>query len=209
MKIILASSSPRRAQILRGMNLPFTVLHPNIDETVHPDEPAIVYTRRMAREKARAINFELQNMLPEASLIVASDTSVVHQKEVLGKAGTRQEARSMLTRLSGRRHYVVTAICLLHNTDHVRRLGLAHSITVVRFQDLSKQDIETYLDSDEWQGKAGAYAIQGQGSFLLDYFQGSLTGVVGFPVRTFFRMLVGMDIPLLSMYSETYGDSKT
>lgn len=175
LKLILASQSPRRLDLLAQIAvLPDGVLPANIDETPHKAEMPTVYAFRMAREKAHAV-------LPLAvgSHILAADTVVVCGRRILPQAQDVATARQCLEMLSGRRHRVLSAVCLLSPDDKERcRL----STTVVIFKRLSASEISHYLDTADWQGKAGGYAIQGKAAAFVRALSGSYSGVVGLPL---------------------------
>jgi septum formation protein len=169
----LASASPRRRQLLDLIGVPHVVTPADIDETPHPGEAAGDYVVRLAREKAEATWSRHQD-LP----VLAADTTVVVDGEILGKPESAADAFAMLRKLSGRAHFVHTGIAL--RTAH----GLADdmSTTDVEFAELSDDMIRAYWDSGEPQGKAGSYAIQGLGAVFVSDISGSYTGVMGLPL---------------------------
>lgn len=173
----LASASPRRAELLRQIGVDFALLLPAIDESRRDDEAAELYVLRLALEKARAG----VQMLPkgETGLVLGADTVVVCNGEVLGKPADRQEALSMLSRLSGQTHKVMTAIALVDDSgeEHSRL-----SVSQVRFRALSETEIEAYWQSGEPADKAGAYAIQGLAAIFIEHLEGSYSGVMGLPL---------------------------
>jgi len=180
--LILASQSPRRKDLLEQAGIAFEVIPGNFDEDSVPlDEPES-YTRVLAREKAQ----QIAHKYPD-SWIIGADTIVCIDDAVLGKPSSRQKARSMLRQLSGRTHQVVTGYALVHQskqkliTDAVR--------TDVRFKALSEEEIEWYIHSCEPFDKAGGYAIQGLGTFLVKEVSGSYTNVVGLPVCEVIELL--------------------
>jgi len=169
----LASASPRRRQLLDLIGVPHVVTPADIDETPHPGEAAGDYVVRLAREKAEATWSRHQD-LP----VLAADTTVVVDGEILGKPASAADAFAMLRKLSGRVHFVHTGIAL--RTVH----GLADdmSTTDVEFAELGDDMIRAYWDSGEPQGKAGSYAIQGLGAVFVSDISGSYTGVMGLPL---------------------------
>jgi len=169
----LASASPRRRQLLDLIGVPHVVTPADIDETPHPGEAAGDYVVRLAREKAEAIWARHQD-LP----VLAADTTVVVDDEILGKPESAEDARAMLTKLSGRAHFVHTGIAL----RTVHGVAVDISSTDVEFATLSDDMIRAYWDSGEPQGKAGAYAIQGLGAVFVSDISGSYTGVMGLPL---------------------------
>lgn len=169
----LASASPRRRQLLDLIGVPHVVTPADIDETPRPGEPAGDYVVRLAREKAEAVWARHQD-LP----VLAADTTVVVDDEILGKPESAADAAAMLRKLSGRAHFVHTGIAL--RTAH----GLADdlSTTEVEFAELGEDVLRAYWDSGEPQGKAGSYAIQGLGAIFVRDIAGSYTGVMGLPL---------------------------
>jgi len=173
MKINLASTSPRRKQLLEQIGIDFELVNIEIDETWDGQEPAKVHVKRMALEKARAAKLKIQNNLP----ILAADTCVVLDGVILGKAETKEDAIKMLEQLSGRTHHVYTAVALITETELVS-LNTNH----VSFRPLTKNDIQQYCETEEPLGKAGAYAIQGKAAAFIERLEGSYSGVMGLPL---------------------------
>lgn len=180
MKINLASTSPRRKQLLEQIGIDFELVDVEIDETWNGKEPAKTYVQRMALEKARAAKSNIQNNLP----VLASDTIVVLDSIILGKAGTKEDAINMLRELSGRTHHVYTAVALITETEQVC-LNINH----VSFRPLSETDILQYCETEEPLGKAGAYAIQGKAAAFIERLEGSYSGVMGLPLYEVAEML--------------------
>jgi septum formation protein len=184
--LILASASPRRLDLLRQVGLdPSACLPADIDETPVDAEQPHRLAQRLARGKATVIS--TQN--PDA-LVLAADTVVGVGRRILPKAESPDEARTCLSLLSGRRHQVHTGVALIGANGTVRE-KLVRSI--VTFKTLSEREITTYLDSGEWQGKAGGYAIQGLAAAYVRALQGSYTNVVGLPVFEVVSMLASAD----------------
>lgn len=172
--LVLASGSPRRRELLGRLGIVFEVQPADLDESVRPDESAHVYVLRIATEKARHVAARR----PQA-LVLAADTSVVLAGEVLGKPSDRAHALEMLRRLRGRDHQVLTAIALVSEDGEVR----ARVVTsTVRFRDASDEELSWYVAQDESLDKAGAYASQGIGGFLIARIDGSPTNVIGLPL---------------------------
>ena len=172
-RLILASASPRRLVLLARLGLvPQQVCAADIDETPRKAELPRTYATRMAREKALAV-------AGEGAHVLAGDTVVALGRRILPKAEDTVTARSCLALLSGRRHRVLSAIALAAPDGTLReRL----SETIVRFKPLSAKEIDAYVASDEWRGKAGGYAIQGSAEGLIAWISGSHSGVVGLPL---------------------------
>jgi septum formation protein len=183
MRLVLASASPRRAELLAAAGLACEVSPADVDETPHVAEPPEEYALRVARDKATAV---ARRQHAGSPAILAADTVVVSGAgQILGKPADRAEARAMLKTLSGDVHKVHTAV-VLHTSDHV----LAELVTTrVRFTSLSDSEIEWYVQTGEPDGKAGAYAIQGRASRFIEWIEGSWSNVVGLPVATVYRML--------------------
>lgn len=180
--LILASQSPRRKDLLEQAGIPFEVIPGNFDEDSVPlDEPAS-YAVRLAVEKAQ----QIARQYPE-SWVVGADTIVCIDDAVLGKPGSRKDARSMLSLLSGRTHQVVTGYALINHSK--RKIVKDAARTDVRFKTLSEEEIEWYILTSEPFDKAGGYAIQGLGTFLVKEIKGSYTNVVGLPVCEVIELL--------------------
>lgn len=172
--LILASASPRRAELLEQMGLTFRVQPADVDETVLTGESAEHYVERLSCEKARRV--ASQN--PDC-LVLGSDTSVVLDGDVLGKPASAAEAHAMLTRLSGQTHQVMTAVALAQGERCQSRLV----ITLVSFRLLSEPEIRAYVASGEPMDKAGSYGIQGLGGIFVRELEGSYSAVVGLPLQ--------------------------
>lgn len=176
MKLILASASPRRAEVLRDAGYHFTVLSSAIDETPYPDESPQDLVLRLAQTKAdlaaaRAVG---------PAILIAADTEVVLDGHIFGKPRSSDDARSMLEKLSGRLHTVLTGVALVRLPD-VERRSFVES-TVVQFAPLSDEEISRYLATGEPHDKAGAYAIQGYAARYIPRIEGCYFNVVGLPV---------------------------
>lgn len=179
-RLFLASSSPRRHELLVQIGVSFEVLSPDICEHVLPGESAQDYVCRLAEEKARAgLDMLDVNPAEETVLLLGSDTSVVVDGTILGKPLDRQDALEMLALLSGRRHQVMTAVSLLNNQG---RQQTQISVSEVQFRHLSSDEIERYWNSGEPVGKAGAYAVQGLGAMFIAQLSGSYSAVMGLPL---------------------------
>lgn len=170
--LVLASASPRRRELLAGLGLSFEIDVPDVDETPVPDEPPAAMVVRLARAKARAV---AERRAPERPLVVAADTTVVIDDEMLAKPVDAAEAAAFVARLAGRTHLV--------HTGHALRWGdreaTALRTTRVRFRALSAREIADYAASGEGLDKAGGYAIQGLGATLIDGIDGCYGAVVG------------------------------
>jgi len=183
MRLILASSSPRRRQLLRNAGFDFDVQASNIMEKIHPGEPAEEFARRAAREKA----VQVAASSPHGSLVLGADTVVVIDGETLGKPADLDDAARMLRLLSGRTHQVHTGICLVRAPDKIQ--ALVHATTLVTFRELDEEEIRDYLKSGEPMDKAGAYAVQGLASKFVTRISGCYSNVVGLPVALVYETL--------------------
>jgi nucleoside triphosphate pyrophosphatase len=187
-RLILASGSPRRAELLRAAGFSFDVVVPEVDETRRSAEPAEAYVRRLSQEKSsvalggvRARDDETDRRIDvsrNSDVIIAADTVVVVDGDLLGKPRDQTDAASMLRRLSGRWHEVMTGISV---RSALRETGSV-AVTRVQFAELSAADIDWYVTSGETADKAGAYAIQGLASRFIPRIEGSYTNVVGLPI---------------------------
>ncbi len=170
--LVLASASPRRQNLLATLGLHYTVRPVDLDETPLPGEPPEVYVRRLAREKAAA------RVGPD-ELVLAADTTVVLDGEILGKPGDPAEARAMLARLAGREHTVLTGVA-------VEQLGRERRTVVestrVRIAALEADEVAWYVATGEPMDKAGSYAVQGIGAMFVESVVGDYTNVVGLPL---------------------------
>ena len=179
----LASRSPRRSELLARLGLTFGTLDLDVPEMRQPGEPAEEYVRRVAREKAGA--GLLQVMAVPGAVVLGADTEVVLDDDVFGKPGDADEAAAMLRRLSGRTHQVISAVSVVS----AAREAQAVSVTEVTFAALEEPDIAAYLASGEWDGKAGAYAIQGRAATFIPHLSGSHSCVMGLPLFETARLL--------------------
>ena len=177
--LVLASRSPRRSELLQLAGIPFIVRPADVDETPRPGECAQEYTQRVAEEKARAAE------AAPAEIVLAADTVVTLDGQLLGKPSDADDATRMLRMLSDRRHEVVTAICLKRGAQLVRD----SASTAVWFTAHSDAEIRDYVASGEPMDKAGAYAIQGLASKFVERIDGSYGNVVGLPVALVYRYL--------------------
>jgi septum formation protein len=176
MKLILASSSPRRAEILRDAGLSFSVLSSAVDETPVPGESPQQLVQRLADAKGELVAARAVG----PAIIISADTVVVLDGQILGKPRSTEEASRMLKLLSGRTHSVITGVTLLRLPD-MERLQFVET-TLVHFNDLSGNEISRYLASDEPYDKAGAYAIQGRAGRYIPGVEGCYFNVVGLPL---------------------------
>jgi septum formation protein len=181
-KLILASASPRRAEILRAVGWPFETLAVDIDESRRAGEEAVPYVERLARAKADAAGLRAPG-----STILGADTVVVIEKEILGKPRDDEDARRMLRLLRDRWHQVLTGVALVNSEAGSSKV--AHEVTEVRFASMSEDEVSWYVATGEPKDKAGAYAIQGQGARFIKEIRGDYLNVVGLPVRLVYELL--------------------
>ena len=174
LQLILASSSPRRRDLLARLGVvPDQICAPDIDESPKPAELPRIYALRMALEKAAAV--------PRSGgqIILSGDTTVAVGRRILQQAADTDQQRGFLKLLSGRRHHVLSAVCVVDVQGKVRS---RISDSIVRFKQLSPAEIDAYVASGEGLGKAGGYAIQGRAEALIDWISGSHSGVIGLPL---------------------------
>ena len=184
--LVLASASPRRLALLDQIGItPDQVLATDIDETPHRGELPADYARRMAREKAAAAAL---HTLPAGAAILAGDTVVARGRMILPKTETEDEARQCLALLSGRRHRVLGGIALRRADGQIVSRLVTSRVTMKR---LTGPDIESYIATGDWQGKAGGYAIQGPAAALIRHIEGSYSNIVGFSLYDIAAMLRG------------------
>jgi nucleoside triphosphate pyrophosphatase len=189
MNLVLASASPRRRQLLDQLGVSYRCEPADIDETCRPDEKPADYVQRMALEKAAAV----AGRYPDGeTAILAADTSVVIDEDVLGKPRDHFDGLGMLARLSGRSHSVLTAICL-HTPAGESMVEVVE--TEVFFVQLNRQQCEAYLATDEPWDKAGGYAIQGLAGAFVSAIEGSYSNVVGLPLTQTWQLLSAQGIP--------------
>jgi septum formation protein len=182
--LVLASASPRRAEILRAVGWPFEASPVNLLEERAAGEMAVAYVERLAREKAEAAAMRYPKRL-----VLGADTTVVVEGDVLEKPRDERDARRMLRRLSGRWHEVLTGVALVRaGGDEGLRRTIAHARTEVRFAQMSDAEIDWYVASGEPMDKAGAYAVQGRASLFIEEIRGEYWNVVGLPIQLVYRL---------------------
>lgn len=173
LRLVLGSASPRRLALLAQIGVtPHSVRPADIDEAPRRAELPRPYCRRMAREKAEALD------VAPGEVVLTADTTVAVGRRILGKPADEEEARAFLALLGGRRHKVVTAVALRSS----ERLWERDSVTTLRMRRLERAEIDAYLATGDWRGKAGGYGIQGPAGAFIPWLQGSYTGVVGLPL---------------------------
>ncbi|MCR9144735.1 MAG: Maf family protein [bacterium] len=200
-QLILASASPRRRDLLQQVGLAFQIDVPNVDESVNDRLSPGQIVESLAVRKAEAVAPRYRE---SDAVVLGSDTLVFLEGEALGKPGNPDESRAFLQRLSGRTHSVYSGLCLLASANEDRhadddrerhraggpgRKAIGHSRTEVRMRTLSDADIDDYLSADESADKAGGYAIQGRGAFLIEGIDGDYSNVVGLPLALLYEFL--------------------
>lgn len=205
---ILASSSPRRRELLASLGVAFRIVQPAVDETQRPGEPPLDYARRLSREKA----LDVAARLDEAAAVLAADTVVIlgadtlgvdEQGDILGKPADAGEARAMLRRLRGRTHQVCTALTLLRVDDAAAQPLTRLTRTDVTMRAYTDDEIEAYIATGDPFDKAGAYAIQHPVFKPVAKIEGSYTNVVGLPLETLREMLAEIGWPVITTPQET------
>ncbi len=192
MRLILASSSPRRRELLAQLGLRFEIIKPDIDESRRADEELVDYAERLSREKAEAVARVLAG---EPALIVSADTIVLDGGELLGKPADAADARRMLRQLRGREHAVVTAFTLFR-AGAVPRVITRHARTAVEMRDFSDAEIDDYVASGDPLDKAGAYGIQNEVFRPVARIDGSYSNVVGLPLGELKAALAALAVTL-------------
>ena len=187
MKLILGSGSPRRKELLAQIGVVADDIRPpDIDETPLKAELPRPYCARMAREKVQAVQAD------SADIVLCADTTVALGRRILGKPEDAAEAAAFLRQMSGRRHRVITAIALRKG----EQLWQRDVVTTVKMKRLSEAELAGYIATNDWQGKAGGYGIQGPASALIPWIQGSFTAVVGLPLAETSQLLQAAGYPL-------------
>lgn len=181
MNLVLASRSPRRIELLGRLGITPRVEPADIDESPLTGENPVAYVERLALAKAMTV----QERLP-GNVVLAADTTIDIDGEILGQPVDEADARRMLRRLSARTHRVHTGVAVCRVEDRHESLVVTSLVT---FQPVTDEAMEWYIETGEWQGKAGSYAIQGLGGTLVAEYRGSLTGIIGLPLRETARLL--------------------
>ncbi|SFF11799.1 septum formation protein [Sulfitobacter brevis] len=187
MQFVLGSGSPRRLELLAQIGVvPDAVRAPDIDETPQKAELPRPYCARMAREKVAAVPAEVDD------IVLCADTTVALGRRILGKPADAQEAEAFLKLMSGRRHKVITAVAVRRGD----KLWQRDVQSIVKMKSLSAQEIDAYLATNDWQGKAGGYGIQGPAGALIPWISGSFTAIVGLPLAETATLLAAAGYPL-------------
>ena len=179
-KLVLASGSPRRSEILERAGWPHEIVVAGIDETVLPNEEAAAYVQRLARSKAEAVASRLSE-----GVVLGADTTVVVANEILGQPVDEADARRMLRLLNAKWHDVLTGVAVVRVGGETR---VAYETTRVQFAEMSENEIDWYIATGEPFGKAGAYAIQGKASLFIAEIEGDYFNIMGLPIRLVYEL---------------------
>jgi len=185
--IVLASESTRRVDILRTLGISFSIIPPDIDERKKRDESIRDFVLRIAAEKAKKVGA----LFPD-KWVIGADTVVVHKGKVLGKPKSEEEAMEMLTALRGKWHKVLTGYCILNMSKQTSCKDVVE--TKVFIKDLTDEEIRRYIKTSEPFDKAGSYAVQGKGGFMVKEIKGSYSNVVGLPICEITDILLSLGI---------------
>jgi septum formation protein len=180
-KLILASGSPRRAEILDAVGWSYEIIVVGVDETLRSGERPLEYVQRLAVAKAEAVSAKV-----ERGLVLGADTTVVVDGQILGQPTDSNDARRMLRLLNGRWHEVVTGVALVRAVS--AQCQVSHQITRVRFAELTNDEIDWYVSTHEPMDKAGAYGVQGKAALFIEEIQGDYFNVMGLPIRLVYEM---------------------
>lgn len=178
--LILASSSPRRKELLDAAGWPYEAIVAGIDESVMPNEEPAAYVQRLARSKAEAVAAKLPS-----GLVLGADTTVVIDGQILGQPVDDQDARRMLKLLNGKWHEVLTGVAVVRVGGETR---VDYETTRVRFAEMSNEEIDWYVATGEARGKAGAYGIQGAAGLFIEEIRGDYFNIVGLPIRLVYEL---------------------
>ena len=189
-KLILASKSPRRAEILRAVGWQFESIAADIDETRERGEDAVSYVKRLAKTKAEKIRAHVVN-----GTVLGADTTVVVNGEILEQPHDADDARRMLYLLNNKWHEVLTGVALISDDNGNDSVLVDHELTRVRFGEMSDAEIDWYISTGEPFGKAGAYGIQGHAALFIEEVQGDYFNIVGLPIRLVYELLNKAGIP--------------
>lgn len=179
-KLVLASGSPRRAEILERAGWPHEIIVAGIDETVLPNEDAAAYVQRLARSKAEAVASRLSE-----GMVLGADTTVVVANQILGQPVDEADARRILRLLNARWHEVLTGVAVVRVGGETR---VGYERTRVRFAEMSEDEIDWYVETGEPFGKAGAYGIQGKASLFIEEIEGDYFNIMGLPIRLVYEL---------------------
>jgi len=187
-KIILASKSIDRKELLKRVNIPFIAIHSDINEEQYKNKinDPFELVKRLAKEKALSVKMKINKKYPEA-IIIAADTIVFYNQEIIGKAKNQREALDLLKELMGNTHQLITGIALMEVESN--KIITAFEKTEVTFLSLSNEEIWNYIKTQEWIGRAGAYSLRERASLFIDSIQGSYSNVLGLPINKIYQIL--------------------
>lgn len=189
MKIILGSSSPRRKELLSIICENFIQISPDTDETILNEESPINYAKRISIDKLNTLVSEIKNKYDLRNyLIITSDTIVTIENNILGKPKNYDNAFDMLNSLNNKEHKVITSLTMQFYKNNKKKIITDFLTTKVKFKNLSKNEIENYLNKTDYHDKAGSYAIQENGELIIEQTTGSISNIVGFPMRLFLKI---------------------
>ncbi len=184
MRVILASSSPRRRQLLRTLVPSFEVIKSSVDESLIEEQNPVKFALMASQLKAESVASKV-----EQGLIISADTVVFLNDSIIGKPRNEKDAYHILSHLSGTEHRVITAIFIIVKNNKILKKLSDYGETIVKMKELREEDIITYLSSSNWKDKAGAYAIQEHGDRFIEYIIGDYHNVVGLPLKKLRRLL--------------------
>ncbi len=193
--IILASSSPRRQEILKMLNIPFQVIMPNIDETITSAVSIEEIPELLAMEKISAVIHSLPAK-QEIPWILGADTVIVYNNKIYGKPESIEQATQFIKTFSGKTHTVITSLCLYNGRKKITTTRTNKS--KVTFKEMTDEEIQWYVDTGEWHGAAGGYRIQSLASCFITKIEGSYSGVIGLPIFELYDILKEQDYSLLN-----------
>ena len=179
-KLILASSSPRRKELLEAVGWPYEAITAGVDESVLSNEEPALYVQRLALSKAEAVANGL-----DAGLVLGADTTVVVEQQILGQPSDDADAKRMLKLLNGKWHEVLTGVAVVRVGGEAR---VAYETTHVRFAEMTNTEIDWYIATGEARGKAGAYGIQGAAGLFIEEIRGDYFNIVGLPIRLVYEL---------------------
>jgi len=201
-RIVLASASPRRFDLLTQLGLEFEVLPSCLEETLEEGLAPSQVVLRLAEDKARAVA-SLEKILAEPSLVLGADTIVVLNGQILGKPSSRADAIEMLSALSGKRHDVYTGVSIVRtmkgSPEPTRTLSSRYEISSVYFRKIERAEIEAYVRTPEPMDKAGSYALQGLGSAFVERIEGCYTNIIGLPIPLTVQMTRQAGVKILGI----------
>lgn len=187
MKIVLASSSPRRKELLTLMGLEFTIMKPEYEEDMKKKLNFRKLSEFLALNKTKEILEKTEEL--KDRVIIGSDCMVYHKRKLLGKPKDKNEAFKMLKSLSNSTHKVVTSLCVIVKRGEETKTYLTNDVTKVKFNKLTNKDIENYLTFDEYKDKAGSYALQGRSGIFVKKIVGNMSTVIGLPIHILYQIL--------------------